>query len=66
MIYEFDGCLWHSCDVCIANCNADSSVRKMHPIKNILFSEIRKTMQEKNKPLMQKNFEWCLSENVSG
>ena len=32
----------------------------------VLWGEIRKTTQEKNKPLPQKEFEWCPSENVSG
>ena len=65
-IYKFEGWLWHGCDVCNANYNADGSLRKMDPIKTISLSEIRKTTQKKNKPLPQKDFEWCPSENVSG
>ena len=46
-IYKFDGFLWHNCDVCNANRNADGSLREMHPIKNIPFSEIRKNAGKK-------------------
>ena len=55
-IYDFDGCLWHGCDVCNANCNADGSLREMHPIKNIPFSEIRKITQEKKQTLTAEGF----------
>ena len=41
-IYEFDGCLWHGCDVCNANRNADGSLQEMHPIKKIPFNQIEK------------------------
>ena len=55
-IYEFDGCLWHVCDVCNTNRNADGSHQEMHSIKNIPFSEIRKTMQEKKQALTAEGF----------
>ena len=55
-VYEFDGCHWHGCDVCNTNRNADGNLREMHPIKNIPFSEIRKTAQEKKRALAAKGF----------
>ena len=55
-IYEFDGCLWHGCDVCNANRNADGSLQEMHPIKNILFSQIKKATQEKKRALTAEGF----------
>ena len=55
-IYEFDGCFWHGCDVCNANCNADGSLQETHPIKNISFSQIRKATQEKKRALTEEGF----------
>ena len=55
-VYEFEGCLWHGCDACNVNRNADVSLRETHPIKNIPFSQIRETMQEKKLALTVEGF----------
>ena len=57
LIFEFDGCLWHGCDVCNTNRNSDGSLREMHPIKSIPFSEIRKTTQEKERAITREGFQ---------
>ena len=46
-IYEFDGCVWHSFDVCNTNRNPDGSPKEMHSIKNIPFSELEKQHRKK-------------------
>ena len=55
-VYEFDGCLWHSCDVCNVNRNADGSLRETHSIINIPFSQIREATQEKKRALTAEGF----------
>ena len=55
-IYEFDGCLWHGCDVCNVNRNGDGSLQETHSIKNIPFSQIREATQEKKQALNAEEF----------
>ena len=55
-VYEFDKCIWHGCDACNVNHNADSSLQETHPIKNIPFSQIREAMQEKKRALPTEGF----------
>ena len=55
-VYEFEGCLWHGCDACNVNRNADGSLREAHPIKNIPFSQIREATQEKKRALTAEGF----------
>ena len=65
-VYEFDGCLWHGCDACNVNRNADGSLRKTHPIKNIPFSRLEEQRRRRNEPLPWRGFVWYPSESVSG
>ena len=53
---EFEGCLWHGCDVCNPNRNADGSLQVMHPIKNIPFGQIKKATQVKKQALTAEGF----------
>ena len=55
-VYEFEVCLWHGCDACNVNCNADGSLRETHLIKNIPFIQFRKTTQEKKRALTAERF----------
>ena len=50
-VYEFEGCFWYGCDACNVNRNADGSLREIHPIKNIPFSQIREATWEKKQAL---------------
>ena len=72
-VYEFEGCLWHGCDACNVNCNADCSLRETNQIKNISFSQIREATQEKKQALTVEGFyvvsirecEWLRMKNQS-
>ena len=55
-IYEFDGCLWHGCDVCNTNQNPDGSLKETQPIRKISFAAIRKMTKEKKQAITAEGF----------
>ena len=51
-IYEFDGCLWHGCDVCDTNRNPDSNLNDTHPKEKFHLQQFKKLPKRKNKHLI--------------
>ena len=50
-VLQFDGCFFHSCDLCSINRNADGSLEEFHPSNGKRHEDIRKATLENTKKL---------------
>ena len=56
LVFQFDGCLFHSCSVCATNQNLDGSLQEINPFNNLKHEDIRKKTEENTKRLQDTGY----------
>ena len=57
LVFQFDGCLFHSCSVCTINRNPDGSLQETNPFNNLKHEDIRKKTEENTKILQDAGYQ---------
>ena len=55
-VFQFDGCLFHSCSVCATYRNSDGSLQEINPFNNLKHEDIRKKTEENTKRLQDAGY----------
>ena len=55
-VLQFDGCFFHSCDLCSMNRNPDGSLEEFHPLNGKKHEDIRKATLQNTKKLQDAGF----------
>ena len=57
LVFQFDGCVFHSCSVYTTNQNPDGSLQETNPFNNLKHEDIRKKTEENTKILQDAGYQ---------